>query len=202
MFWYWSLCCNRLKHMWQSRVEIESYSVAYFGRIAVFEALYHWISVKGGAHMCFVDLLDVHASTKCIWAPPLTEVQRYGASNTVMQYTTVWFLHGTATYILARIAKPIHYHLHTYVIVIAQYQGFMAVNRLYLIPGCQCCNCCISYLICHLLLLLLTHLYMCKCLQQLQHNFFTHSNCTIVWQCSVLHTKSTWRGNYEPWIPL
>ena len=28
-------------YMWQSSVEIEGYSVAYFNRIAVFEALYH-----------------------------------------------------------------------------------------------------------------------------------------------------------------
>ena len=28
-------------HMWQSCVEIEGYSVAYFKRIAVFEAPYH-----------------------------------------------------------------------------------------------------------------------------------------------------------------
>ena len=28
------------KHMWQSRVEIESYSVTYFDRIAVFEVPY------------------------------------------------------------------------------------------------------------------------------------------------------------------
>ena len=27
-------------HMWQSRVEVEGYSVAYFDRIAAFEALY------------------------------------------------------------------------------------------------------------------------------------------------------------------
>ena len=29
-------------YMWQSRVEIEGYSVAYFDRIAVFEAPYRW----------------------------------------------------------------------------------------------------------------------------------------------------------------
>ena len=71
--------------MWQSRVEIEGYSVAYFDRIAAFEVPYRWTSVKGGAHMHFVDLLDIHASTKHVWAPPLTEVQQYGASNTAMQ---------------------------------------------------------------------------------------------------------------------
>ena len=31
--------CNAVIQMWQSRVEIEHYSVAYFARIAAFEAL-------------------------------------------------------------------------------------------------------------------------------------------------------------------
>ena len=39
-----------LTYMWQSRVEIKHYSVAYFARIAVFEALQRGTSVKGGAH--------------------------------------------------------------------------------------------------------------------------------------------------------
>ena len=51
-------------HMWQSRVEIEDYSVADFDRIAGFEAPYRLTSIKGGAHMRFVDLLDIHESTK------------------------------------------------------------------------------------------------------------------------------------------
>ena len=41
--------------MWQSHVEIEGYSVAYFDRIAAFEAPYRLTAVKGRAHMCFVD---------------------------------------------------------------------------------------------------------------------------------------------------
>ena len=41
--------------MWQSRVEIEGYSVAYFDCIAAFEALYRWTFIKSGAHMHFVD---------------------------------------------------------------------------------------------------------------------------------------------------
>ena len=41
--------------MWQSHVEIEGYSVAYFTCIAVFEAPNHCTSIKGGAHTCFVD---------------------------------------------------------------------------------------------------------------------------------------------------
>ena len=50
--------------MCQSRVEIEGYSVAYFDRIAAFEVPYHCTSIKGGAHMRFVDSLDIHASMK------------------------------------------------------------------------------------------------------------------------------------------
>ena len=49
--------------MWQSCVEIKGYSVAYFDHIAVFEAPYRWTSVKGGAYMHFVGLLNIHAST-------------------------------------------------------------------------------------------------------------------------------------------
>ena len=71
--------------MWQSHVEIEGYSIVYFNRIAAFEALYRWTSFKGGADMRFVDLLDVHASTKHVWAPPSTEVQWYGASKIIMR---------------------------------------------------------------------------------------------------------------------
>ena len=56
-------------YMWQSRVEIEAYSVAYFDRIAAFEAQNRWTSVKGGAHMHYVDLLDIHASEKRTYEP-------------------------------------------------------------------------------------------------------------------------------------
>ena len=76
---------NTIIYMWQSRVEIEGYSVAHFDRITAFEAPYCWTSVKGGAHTRFVGLLDIHASTKCVWAPPLAEIQRYGVSNTAIQ---------------------------------------------------------------------------------------------------------------------
>ena len=68
--------------MWQSRVEIEGYSVTYFDRIVAFEAPYRWTSAKGGAHMRSVDS---YASTKRVWAPPLAEVQRYGASKATMR---------------------------------------------------------------------------------------------------------------------
>ena len=36
--------------MWQSRVEIEHYSIVYFDHITPFEALKHSTSVMGGAH--------------------------------------------------------------------------------------------------------------------------------------------------------
>ena len=57
------LCCAHYyryknfmqNYMWQSRVEIEGYSVAYFDRIVAFEAPYRWTSVKGGAYMHFVN---------------------------------------------------------------------------------------------------------------------------------------------------
>ena len=39
-------------HMWQSQVEIEHYSVAYFNRVTVFETLQRSTSVKGRPHMC------------------------------------------------------------------------------------------------------------------------------------------------------
>ena len=97
--------------MWQSHVEIEDYSVVYFDRIAMFKAPYRWSSVKGGAHTRFVDSLDIHASTKHIWAPPLTEV-----SDTVLwtqrcdrntRQNNLRFLHGTATYAAVKeIVRP------------------------------------------------------------------------------------------------
>ena len=90
---------------WQFCVEIEDYSVAYFNCIVVFEAPYCWTSIKGGAHTCFVDAwISSNKPTKCIWAPPLTEVQQYGALNAAMwsKYTTEYlgFQRGTATSVI------------------------------------------------------------------------------------------------------
>ena len=91
--------------MLQSCVEIEGYSVAHFNWIVAFEVPYRWIFVKGWAHMHFVDSLDIHASMKCVWAPPLMEVQRYGLRPQWCDWNT-WqknfrFLHGTATYVIS-----------------------------------------------------------------------------------------------------
>ena len=81
---------ENITDMWQSRVEMEGYSIAYFDRIVAFEAPYRWTSIKGGAHMRFVDSWDIHTSTKRVWAPSLTEAQRYGTSKATMRlkYTT------------------------------------------------------------------------------------------------------------------
>ena len=74
-----------LYYMWLSHVEIKCYFITYIDCIAAFEAPYHWTSGRGRVHMCFVDSLDIHASVKHIWAPPLTEAQQYGTSNAAMQ---------------------------------------------------------------------------------------------------------------------
>ena len=38
--------------MWQTRVEIKHYSVAYFNRVMASKVLQRSTSIKGGAHMC------------------------------------------------------------------------------------------------------------------------------------------------------
>ena len=52
---YEKLCSCYLEgcylYIWQSHVKIEGYSFAYLGRVA---APCHWLSVKGGANMCFL----------------------------------------------------------------------------------------------------------------------------------------------------
>ena len=53
-------------YMWQSRVEIEHYSVAYFDRITAFEVLYRSTSIKGGAHTRYVDLSGIDVASLCI----------------------------------------------------------------------------------------------------------------------------------------
>ena len=52
--------------MWQSRVEIEHYSVVYFDLITAFEALLRRTSVKGGAHTCCVNVVSIHEFTQLI----------------------------------------------------------------------------------------------------------------------------------------
>ena len=81
---------NSWMYMWQSRVEIEGYSVSNFDHIAAFKAPYCWTSIKGRAYTRFVDAWISNKSTKRISAPPLMEDQSYGASNAVkrLKYAT------------------------------------------------------------------------------------------------------------------
>jgi len=53
-------------YIWQSRVEIEHYSVVYFAHIAAFEALYCRTSVKGGAHTHWVNVASIDEFTQCV----------------------------------------------------------------------------------------------------------------------------------------
>ena len=52
-----------LYHMWQSRVENEHYSVAYFDPTRAFTTLYLRTSVMGGAHTCRVEASHIDATT-------------------------------------------------------------------------------------------------------------------------------------------
>ena len=55
MYMYVYVAVPDRTQMWQSRVEIEDYSITYFDHIGVFEVPYHWTFVKGGTHMHFLD---------------------------------------------------------------------------------------------------------------------------------------------------
>ena len=62
-------------YMWQSRIENEHYSVAYFDHTRTFTTLYLRTSVKGGAHTCCVE-----ASHIDILSPALngsSEIRRF-----------------------------------------------------------------------------------------------------------------------------
>ena len=76
---------KRIKDLWQSQVEIEHYFVAYFARIAAFEVLLRGTSVKGGAHMCWVNssTLAMFIQHVCM-SPALngsSALQRFKRSN-------------------------------------------------------------------------------------------------------------------------
>ena len=49
--------------MWQSQVENEHYSVAYFDHTRAFTTLYLLTSVKGEAHTCYVEASHIDATT-------------------------------------------------------------------------------------------------------------------------------------------
>ena len=68
--------------MWQSRVEIEHYSVAYFNRITAFEVR---TSVKGGAHALGKLINTCHVYTARM-SPALngsSALQRFERSNAI-----------------------------------------------------------------------------------------------------------------------
>ena len=89
---------------------IKGYFIAYVDRITVDEAPYRW-TVKGGAHMHFVDSLDIHASTKHIWALPLTEaaIRRFKHSNAIKIRNGMTFDFYTG---LPQIQYTAHYATH------------------------------------------------------------------------------------------
>ena len=64
-------------YTWQFSVEIENYFVAYLDRIALFEAPYHWTSIKGRAHTRSVHVSGIGTSTKSVWVLPIAEAQQY-----------------------------------------------------------------------------------------------------------------------------
>ena len=57
--------CSVYLHVWQSWVEIEYFSVAYFESVTVVEVLYHRTSIKGRARTCCVDMPGVRVSMQC-----------------------------------------------------------------------------------------------------------------------------------------
>ena len=57
-----------------SKIRLDGYSVAYFNCITTPEAPYHRTSIKGAAHMCLINIVDIHTSMKPVWVPTLTVV--------------------------------------------------------------------------------------------------------------------------------
>ena len=60
--------------MWQSQVEIEHYSVRMHYRIQS--------AVKGGVHMCCVNVVSIYEFTVCIRAPLLT-LEHFKRNNVI-----------------------------------------------------------------------------------------------------------------------
>ena len=79
------------RHLWQSHVEIEDYSVMFFNHTAVFEVSYCSTSIKGGGHTyvctCFLMcecLMSPHTSPHM--SPTLNEssaIQRFECSDAI-----------------------------------------------------------------------------------------------------------------------
>ena len=82
--WYWKL--------WRSCVEIKGYFI-----LSSSSQPKQCISVKNGTHILLMGVLDISASTQCMWVPPLTEVQQYTDPNMAMQITVFLWSDAVAT---------------------------------------------------------------------------------------------------------
>ena len=58
------LCRNQFRYIFRSHC-------------CIWSIIYCWTSVKGGAHMCFIDMWISNKLTKCIWVPPRNSVIRH-----------------------------------------------------------------------------------------------------------------------------
>ena len=56
---------------------------AHFDSTTTLKALYRRTTIKSGAHTHCTDVSGIHESTQFVSVPPLIEVLRYSASNTV-----------------------------------------------------------------------------------------------------------------------
>ena len=63
--------------MWQSWVEIEHYSVAYFNCITAFEVLQCRSSIKVGANMCCVNASSIHEFNYAVHMNPMSSVLQH-----------------------------------------------------------------------------------------------------------------------------
>ena len=80
--------------MWQSHVEIEDYSVAYFDHIA---AIYHETSIKGRAHSHFVDSLESYEACMSPTPNRSTAIWYFERSDVIEIHDGLYNIHKTAT---------------------------------------------------------------------------------------------------------
>ena len=53
-------------YVWQSRVEIKHYSVAYFDHVTILQVLKHRTLVKGKARMWCVNVVSIYEFAHCV----------------------------------------------------------------------------------------------------------------------------------------
>ena len=82
-----SLIC----HMWQSRVEIEHYFVAYFDCITAFEVLWRRTSVKGGALGKFMNTYHVYTAHISPTLNGSSVVEHFERSNGIEIHNEIMF---------------------------------------------------------------------------------------------------------------